>query len=149
MNTTKKEKGKPALRIFLSHDAADSAYARKLSRSLLSQRPNLRIFTPETLSAGEDWQSKLKDELFQCDIFMVLLSPNSVYSPWVLKELGAAWGLEKPIIPVVTHPEMLARIPVKLGKVQLVDIKDLENPEAINQILERYEEEVATLHDSG
>ena len=142
MNTAKREKRKSALRIFLSHTAADSAYARRLSRSLLSQRPNLRIFNTEMLSAGEDWQSKLRDELSQCDIFIVLLSPNSVYSPWVLKELGAAWGLEKPIIPVVTDPELLSRVPVSLDKARLVDVKDVDNPEVTNQILEYYEKEV-------
>jgi hypothetical protein len=147
MNTTKKEKDKPILRIFLSHTPADNAHARKL-RNLLSHRLNLRVFTTGTLSAGEDWRSKLKDELFQCDIFMVLLSPNSVESPWVLQELGAAWGLNKPIIPVITNPEVLTKIPVALSKVQSVDINNIENPEAINQILERYEEEVATSHNN-
>ena len=100
MNTNRKEKGKSASRIFLSYVRADRTYALKL-RSLLSQRPNLSIFTTETLSAGEDWESKLKDELSQSDIFIVLLSSNSVDSKWVLHELGAAWALNKPIIPVI------------------------------------------------
>jgi hypothetical protein len=69
----------------------------------------------------------------------VLLSPQALESKWVLHELGAAWGLKKPIVSVVTHPEVAAKIPVALSEVQLVDIKDLETPEAINQILERYE----------
>lgn len=140
MNTIQKEKGKQALRIFLSYAAVDREYARKL-RSLLSQRPNLHVFTPEVLSAGEAWESKLKNELSQCDIFIVLLSPDSVNSKWVLSELGAAWALNKLIIPVITHPEVLSKIPVDLRKIKSVEIKDLENhPEVINQILEHYEE---------
>jgi len=141
MNTSRKRKGKPASRIFLSYVGADRAYARKL-RSLLSQRPNLRIFTTETLSAGEDWESKLKDELSQSDIFIVLLSSNSIDSKWVLHELGAAWALNKPIIPVAIHPEVFSRIPVALRELQLVEIKDLENPEVIDRILEGYEKAV-------
>lgn len=125
-------------RIFLSYVEADRTYARKLS-NLLSQRPNLRIFTTETLSAGEDWKSKLKDELSQTDILMVLLSSNSVNSPWVLQELGAAWALDKPIIPVVIHPEVSFKMPVMLRELQSVEVKDFENPEVIDQILEGYE----------
>jgi nucleoside 2-deoxyribosyltransferase len=147
MNTTQKERGKQVLRIFLSYTAVDRMYANKL-RSLLSQRPNLRIFTTETLSAGEDWESKLKDELSQCDIFIVLLSSNSVDSEWVLHELGAAWALNKPIIPIVTHPEVFSKIPLTLRGIKFAEIKDLEKPEVISQILEHYEE-VATSHNSG
>lgn len=138
MNTNRKEKGKSASRIFLSYVRADRTYALKL-RSLLSQRPNLSIFTTETLSAGEDWESKLKDELSRSDIFIVLLSSNSVDSKWVLHELGAAWALNKPIIPVVINPEVFSKIPVTLRETQLVEIKDLETPEVIDQILEGYE----------
>ncbi len=136
MNTIQKERSKQALRIFLSYAVVDREYAHKL-HSLLSQRPNLYTFTPEMLSAGEDWESKLKDELSRSDIFVVVLSPNSIDSKWVLHELGAAWALNKPIILVVTHPEILSKIPMDLRKVQLVEIKHLEShPEAIDQILD-------------
>lgn len=138
MTMSRKGKSKPISRIFLSYVGADRAYARKL-RDLLSQRPNLRIFTTETLSAGEDWESKLKDELAQSDIFMVLLSSDSVDSKWVLHELGAAWALDKPIIPVVINPEAFSKIPVTLHELQSVEIKDLETPGVIEQILEGYE----------
>ena len=148
MNATQKEKGKQALRVFLSYAAADKGYARKL-RSLISKRPNLRVFTTETLSAGEDWESKLRDELSQSDIFVVLLSSNSVDSKWVLHELGAAWALDKPIIPVVTNSEVFSEIPMDLRKVQPVEVEYLEShPEVIKQIFERYEK-TTTSNDGG
>ncbi len=141
MSLTKQGKDKRPIRVFFSYAAADSAHARKLQR-ILSQHLNLRIFTHEALSAGEDWKSKLKRELAQCDIFVVLLSPNSVDSAWVLQELGAVWMAEKPIFPIVTHPHLLAKIPVELRNAQFVNIKDLDNPEAINQIIESFEEQI-------
>ena len=136
---TKKKKGKRPLRIFLSYAATDSANASQLHR-LLSQRLNLRIFTQKELSAGEDWRSKLKRELVQCDLFVVLLSPNAVQSAWVLQELGGAWMLDKPIISVITDPYVLDKIPIALKKELMIDIDDLENPEALDEIFERYEE---------
>lgn len=139
MNTIQKEKGKRALHVFLSYAAADREYARKLF-NLLSQRSNLHIFTLEGLSAGEAWESMLKEALSLCDIFIVLLSPNSVYSKWVLPELGAAWALNKLIIAVTTETELLSKIPMDLRKIYSVETAYLENhPEVIDQILERYE----------
>jgi len=135
---TQKGKQKHALRIFLSYAAADRVYAEKL-RGLLSRRPHVRLFTTEMLSAGEDWQSKLKEELSHCDLFMVVLSPNSVDSKWILYELGAAWAIDKPILSIVTHPDVVSKIPVTFSQVQVVEIKDLEKPDIINQMLERYE----------
>ena|GEM_PF-979024 len=144
MNTAKKGKGKQDLRVFLSYATADREYGRRL-RGLLSKRSNLRIFTTETLSAGEDWESKLRDELSQSDIFVVLLSLNSVDSGWVLHELGAAWALDKPIIPVVTNSEVFSKIPMDLRKAQLIEVECLEShPQVIKQILERYEEAAAS-----
>ena len=137
MNVNQKEEGKKT-RIFLSYAISDAIYAHKLLR-LLFQRSNLRVFTTEMLSAGENWESKLKEEISQCDIFMMLLSPNSVDSNWVLHELGAAWALNKSIIPVVIHPETVPKIPVQLRKSQLVVFDDFKNPETINKILNSYE----------
>ena len=137
MTTIQKERVKQVLRVFLSYVVADKAQAHKL-RDLLSKRPNLRIFSTETLSAGEDWESKLRDELSQCDIFLVLLSPSSVDSPWMLQELGAAWAFNKPIIPIVTHPGLFSKIPLELSGIQSVEIKELEKPEVLDQLLDYY-----------
>lgn len=144
---TRKQRRKQALRIFLSYAVADRAYAYKVQR-LLSQRPSVQIFTTEMLSAGEDWQSKLKDQLSKCDIFLVLLSPNSVDSKWVLQELGAAWAIEKPIVSILTHPKDIRKLPGALGQIQSIEIKDLEKSETTNQILERLEK-VAISHNNG
>ncbi len=143
MSAVQKEKDRRTLRIFLSYTTADRAQAHKL-RGLLSQRPGLRVFTADTLSAGEDWQSKLRDELSQCDIFMVLLSPDSVDSDLTLQELGAVWALNKPVIPIVTHRDVFSKIPLTLREVVSVELEELEKPEDIDRILERYEEMAAS-----
>jgi hypothetical protein len=135
MNTALRESSRRALRVFLSHAVVDREYARKL-RSLLSRYPNLHIFTPDMLSAGEDWLSRLKDEVSQCDIFLVLLSPDSVNSEWILPEIGAAWALNKLIVPIVTQTGLSTEIPTVLQQSEFLEMKYLEDhPEAIDQIL--------------
>ncbi len=137
-----KEEKKSNLRVFLSYAASDAAQALRI-RSVLLKQPDIKIFTTDTLSAGENWIPKLRRALLESDLFIVLLSPNAVESKWVLYELGAAWGLNKPIIPVVTQLEMSGKVPLVLRDVPLLSIEDLENSSAVNQILERYEEAAA------
>lgn len=141
-------KNRPTVRLFLSYAVADAAEALKL-RNLLSQSPNLRIFTRDLLSAGENWESRLKSEISECDIFLFFLTQNSLASSWVLQELGAAWAIEKPIIPIVTHPALFSKIPVALSHQQFIDIKDIEKPGIVDQILDRYEENLATSDNGG
>lgn len=146
MSAVHREAGKEGLRVFLSYTSADKAHARRVHR-ILSQRPNLHVFTTESLSAGENWESKLRDELARCEIFVVVLSPNSVDSKWVLHELGAAWALDKPILPIVTDREVFSRIPLELRGVKPVEIEDLEKSGIIGQIIENYEKVTASHKD--
>jgi hypothetical protein len=142
MKTIQKEKSKQSFRIFLSYASEDEINVQKL-QEILSQQRNLRIFTDEMLSAGEGWESKLRDEILNCDIFIVLLSPISIKSSWVLSELGAAWGLEKLIIPIFTQPEVLSKIPVELKNTESFDISYLEeHPEALNHVIDHYKENI-------
>ncbi len=143
MNVPHENTRKQELRVFLSYAATDAVCAHKLRR-LLSQRPNLRIFTTEMLSAGEDWETKLREELSRCDVFVVLLSLKSVASEWILHELGAAWALNKPIIPIAINSEVFSKIPITLHGVQFVEIEDIEKPEVINQILDSYAEMITS-----
>jgi hypothetical protein len=85
----KPSKRKHPIRVFLSHSYDDMVLAKHL-RNLLSHRANAQVFTTEELSAGEKWEAKLRDELDAADVVVALLTPQSVDSPWVLQEIGAA-----------------------------------------------------------
>lgn len=135
-------KDKAKRRVFVSYAIEDSAYASELINSL-AQQPNLHVFTTDKMSAGENWRLKIKRALSDSDFFLVLLSPTSVQSKWVQFELGAAWGLNKPIIPVVTSHEVVNRIPLDLGELHVVDLDELKKPEAISRIFRLYEKTAA------
>ncbi|MBV9956897.1 MAG: toll/interleukin-1 receptor domain-containing protein [Acidobacteria bacterium] len=129
-----KEKDKTSPKIFLSYAAQDVEFVHEL-RWALAAAPDLQIFSTDKLSAGEDWVSRLKSELSSSDIFIMILTPNSVESPWVLQELGAAWGLKKSIFIVYTDVRLVSRLPVSLNQEQLVDIKNIQNLEFFTTIL--------------
>lgn len=132
-----KQEAKLTTRVFLSYSSEDAWYARTLLNRL-AKHPNVSVFETQSLSAGENWQHKLRQELVRCSIFLVVLSTRSVKSPWVLYELGAAWALGKRIIGVITHPEVRSQIPVEVRQIHLVEAEDLEDPEAVSRILENY-----------
>src|ERR1700681_4281903 len=93
------------VRVYISHSPVDTVFARHV-HNLLVQRVNAQVFTTEHLSAGEKWEAKLRNELSSSDVVVALLTPNSADNKWVLHEIGAAWALEKPIIPVVTRRDV-------------------------------------------
>src|SRR6266704_5791171 len=96
------------LRVFISHSGSvdDTAFARKLKR-LLSQRLDARVFSADDLSAGGNWEAKLRNELAEADVVVALLPPEAIHSSWVLQEIGAAWAMEKLIIPIITRRDVL------------------------------------------
>lgn len=126
------------LRVFISHSNTDMVLARKL-RNLLFQRANAQIFMAEDLSAGEGWETKLRQNLTEADVVLALLTPSSVDSQWVLHEIGAAWALHKLIIPVISRRDVLNKMPISLQDAQAIELNDLETPENADRFVDAFE----------
>jgi len=142
MSKNKEEKGKQNIRVFVSYSMEDSTYANELLNHL-AQQPNINIFTSDRLSAGEKWQSVIRQKLSACDYFLVLLSPTSINSKWVQFELGLAWGLDKTIVPIITDPNIINKIPLDLRNLHVLDFGSLKSPETINRIFHLHEKSAA------
>lgn len=138
-----KEKSKKPLQVFISSAQEDKASVDEFLKRLSTQHPNLRIFSSDQLSAGENWLPRLKRELSKSDIFIVFLSPTSITSELVLSLSGAAWALNVPIVPIVTQQEITSRLPVTLANVPVIDIKKLDMSEVVSKVIERYEAQAA------
>lgn len=130
------------VRVFIIHSDADMVFARQV-RNLLVYRANAQVFTTEDLSAGEKWQSKLRNELSSADVVVALLTPNSLASSWVLQEIGAAWALKKPIIPVISRRDVLNSMPISLERVLTIELPDVETPENADKFVDAFEESLA------
>jgi nucleoside 2-deoxyribosyltransferase len=133
---------RPSLNIFLIHSDTEQVPARKL-RNLLADRLGSRVFSTDDISAGEELHSRLRQELARADVIVALLTPSTARSNWVLLEVGAAWALEKPIIPVVTNRSVLNYLPESLQGPQVLEISDLEQPEALDRIVQAIESVIA------
>jgi hypothetical protein len=141
MSSKKEDRNKNDIKVFVSYAMEDRGQAAALVDQLAT---NFQVFSASKMSAGENWQSKIKKELSKSDYFLVLLSPISVRSKWVQFELGAAWGLNKFIIPVVTSKDVINQIPLEFTNLRVLLLQDLKsNPRSINDLIESYEKSAA------
>lgn len=79
--------------IFLSHSSSDKLFARKLAADL--QKHGFRIWIDEAeLSIGDSLVERIADAINDVDYVGIVLSPESVKSEWVRKELAIAISME-------------------------------------------------------
>ncbi|MES2672475.1 MAG: toll/interleukin-1 receptor domain-containing protein [Pseudomonadota bacterium] len=96
-----------AMKIFISHSSIDKKTAESLvglirnSLGLSSRDIRCTSVDGYRLSAGADSNEQLRAEVFGCDAFVALLSPNSIKSIYVTFELGARWGTKKHLAPIM------------------------------------------------
>jgi len=138
---TQQQERAGTLRIFVSYSSDDRWFATLLL-DRLANHSGVSVFATQNLSAAGDYRRRLKEELRAAGAFLVLLSPRSVRSNWVLYELGAAWALGKPIVAVLTDPAVRSKIPIEAHQLSIVHVGDPKEPGAVDRILEK-------LHPNG
>ncbi len=94
--------------VFLSHNSRDKAFARKLASMLEDNGVNVWIDEAE-LKVGDSLIQKIGSAIEETDFVAVVLSPNSVDSTWVKKELAIAMERELSerkvtVLPILKEP---------------------------------------------
>jgi|SRR5437588_12627326 len=93
-----------AHKVFVSASHKDRDLARDLEHRL--HEAGLQVqFSDLNVSVGSNWEKRILDVLKTADEVMVILSNNSVDSPWLMFEIGAASSLRKKVTPVVVGLE--------------------------------------------
>jgi len=93
------------IRVFVSHSHEDVRMAKNLSNALgvLDVVPFL---AHSDIVGGELWKEAIRDKLDECDAVVALLTGNFRKSKFTEQEIGAAWALKKPVLPLYTGNEM-------------------------------------------
>lgn len=90
------------MKIFISHSSKDKWAARQVARDL--EGCGATVFLDEKdLKTGESLDVAIRAHLVNSDHLLLLLSPASIKSEWVLLELGGALALRKTIIPILLY----------------------------------------------
>jgi len=117
-------------KVFVSYAQPDHSVAEEIFRALRAM--HVEVWSNDQLRVG-DWSDVLRARLRDSQYFLLLLTPRSVESSWVLQELGAAWALGKPIIPVTSDRRLLDRLPIDLGAVQTFTVDEIDKLEGVIQ----------------
>ena len=105
--------------IFMSYSRADTDFVIKLIKDLISQGLNIWL-DQRNIGAGQRWDNTIQEALQSSDLFIIVLSPNSVASENVLDELSFAINSKIQIIPVLYRD---CKIPYRIARIQFVDFR--------------------------
>ena len=92
--------------LFLSHAGADQKFAESVVKVLRKHGIPL-WYSPVHVVGGQEWHDEIGNALRRCDWFAVILSPDSLQSMWVKRELNYVLRQERMdgrIIPVMCKP---------------------------------------------
>jgi hypothetical protein len=96
-----------AIRIFISHASKDrdlvKLFVRALTASFVIPDNQIRCTSLPgyRLRSGTHATTALRDELAEAEIIIGILTNESLESGWVMFELGAGWGANKWVVPVI------------------------------------------------
>lgn len=100
------------MKIFLSYAIADRQWANALESALRVHGLEVSDW-PSDFKIGGDLEEHFRRRIEAVDLVVPILTEQSVHSPHVMFELGAAKALGKQVIPVVKASEF-SQIPPRL-----------------------------------
>ena len=106
-NLKESKKSNSKMKIFISHSSEDKEMAKRIIRLLRAsinlQPKDIRCTSVDgyKLPAGTNTDETLKIEVHDSAAFIGIITENSIKSSYVLFELGARWGANLPLVPIV------------------------------------------------
>lgn len=111
---------------FLSHSSVDSAFANQVAEIL--RRHGIAVWLSQRDIVGaQQWHDEIGAALRRCDWFILLLSPSSVQSVWVKREVLFALNERRyaeKIVPVLFQVCDHEQLSWTLSSLQFVDFTD-------------------------
>ncbi len=92
-------------RVFISHSSADKEVADAICHYL--EAAGIRCWIAPRDIDSSDWAGSIMRGMQQCDVFVVVISQNSIPSPEVIKEVTEATRVCQYILPFKVDQEML------------------------------------------
>ncbi|HEY3569506.1 MAG TPA: toll/interleukin-1 receptor domain-containing protein [Thermoanaerobaculia bacterium] len=107
--------------VFISHSSRDTWIARMMAEKV-SALGAVAWLDVKDLEGGDLINAKILEGLDACQEAVVLVSPNSVVSQWVVFEIGAALGQHKRVTPILNNASLGAIAPLK--EIKAIDLND-------------------------
>lgn len=124
--------------IFISYANEDANLAEELKNDL--ERKGVRCFmAKKDIAGGTRWEPGIREALMASKRILLLLTPNSKDRRWILLEIGAAWALEKDIVPALAYVSP-SELEAPLSHYQA---RKIETATQRNRLVEELAEELA------
>jgi len=98
--------------LFISYSTHDSLIAKELKEAI--EKEGFTCFMAEKdIPTATLWENEIRNAIHLSKKILLLITPRSKNRPWILLETGAAWALQKDIIPAlmfVTSDELVEPI---------------------------------------
>lgn len=111
--------------VFISHSSKDRWIARQIAR-FVEERGAQTFLDEKDIHGGDFISQTIKESIRDCDELLVLMSQYSIDRPWVLIEIGAAWALDKPVVPIIDKVTP-GQMPDILSDHKAIDLNDLND----------------------
>jgi formylglycine-generating enzyme required for sulfatase activity len=139
-------------RLFISYSRADTRFLKDFLPLVTTMFPKryYSFFYDQDIPGGADWWQMILEEIEKADIFIYLLSDESIASSYCRAELRWALKLNKRILPVVVRPRTdLKNLPDDLKRViQKTQWIDFQRGPDDAQAMARLSEAVQLLLDT-
>jgi hypothetical protein len=112
------------MKVFISHSSKDKWAARRIAKDI-DQLGAGTFLDEKDIKTGESIDNKIQENLIKCQDVLILISPASINSQWVLIELGGAIALKKNIIPILLYVGV-NDIPFAINKLLGRDINEID-----------------------
>jgi sulfatase modifying factor 1 len=129
-------------KIFISYSRADRQFIEQFIPLVRRVYGNDSLWFDQDIHGGTDWWQMILDEIHKCDLFIYLVSNESIESPYCQAELREALRLNKKILPVIVRrlkPNYLNTVADDLAtflkKTQYVDMSGgFRDPEILSAL---------------
>lgn len=111
-------------KVFISSTQKDSDLARDLARRLESA--GVSVVSVDETRAGAQFKAAIDRSLREADELVLIVSPDSVNSPSLMFEMGAAFFARKRVTPVLVGIDP-SELPTPLKYVPSVKYSDLQD----------------------
>ncbi|WP_238916828.1 toll/interleukin-1 receptor domain-containing protein [Clostridium sp. YIM B02555] len=118
-------------KIFLSHSSKDkkivSYFMDDILIGVLSFSHTDIFYTSgdgTKIESGENWRDSIKENIAQCEVIILFITPNYKQSEVCLNEMGAAWASGKKVLQLIVYPITYNNIGVIMDVSQIEKLND-------------------------
>ena len=124
------------MKVFVSYSRKDTEFVDRLDRDLTMLGHEVWIDRSDLVGGGEDrWRRSIVNTIRDSEAMLIVLSPHSIASENVERELSVAADNKKRVIPVLLRPcELPSGFEYELAGVQYIDFATMQHDEAVSQL---------------